>query len=85
MAVEIDGVSVRDLEIYRATSPDFYFLAPDNNLLGVPGGGSGQMAADGYYLLLEPLPIGKHTLHFIGTFAQWNATVEEHYVLTVKP
>ena len=83
LATEIDGVSLGDLTIYRAPSPDFHFVAPDNNLLGVPGG-SGEMAADGYYLLLAPLPPGQHTIHFKGTFFLWNATVEETYVLTVK-
>lgn len=82
LSAEIDGVPVEDLTIYRATSPDFHFVAPDNNLLGVPGG-SGEMTADGYYLLLAPLPAGQHTIHFGGTFPLLGFAVDETYHLTV--
>jgi hypothetical protein len=82
LSVEIDGVSLGDLTNYRATSPDFHFVAPDNNVLGVPAG-SGEMAADGYYLLLAPLSEGQHTIHFKGTIDMFAFTAEETYHLTV--
>jgi hypothetical protein len=81
LAAEIDGVS-QDLTNYRATSPDFHFVVPDNNVLFVPAG-SGDMAADGYYLLLAPLSKGQHTIHFKGTFGTPSFSVEETYHLTV--
>jgi hypothetical protein len=84
VSAEIDGVSVQDLTKYRATSPDFHFVAPNNNVLGVVGGGSGEMTSDGYYLLLAPLPAGPHAIHFKGTFGVFNFTLEITYYIDVK-
>jgi hypothetical protein len=83
MAAEIDGVSLKNLTTYRATSPNIVFaVAPSPNVLGVVAG-SGELVADGYYLLLAPLSSGQHTIHFKGTFSQWGSKVEETYYLTV--
>jgi hypothetical protein len=83
LATEIDGVSLKNLTQYRATSPNLVFaVAPSPNVLGVEAG-SGELVADGYYLLLAPLSSGQHTIHFKGTFSQWGSTVEETYYLTV--
>lgn len=83
MAVEIDGVSLKNLTKYRATSPNIVFaVAPSPNVLGVDAG-SGELVSDGYYLLLAPLSSGQHTIHFKGTFSQWGFTIEETYSITV--
>jgi hypothetical protein len=85
MATEIDGVPVENLTTYRATSPNLVFaVAPRDNVLGVDAG-TGELVADGYYLMVAPLPKGQHTIHFKGTFSQWGVTVEETYTLTVGP
>jgi hypothetical protein len=84
LAVEIDGVSLKNLTKYRATSPNIVFaLAPLPNVLGVVAG-SGELVGDGYYLLLAPLSSGQHTIHFKGTFSQWGVTIEETYYLNVR-
>jgi len=84
LAVEIDGVSLKYLNKYRATSPNAVFaVAPLPNVLGVDAA-SGELVGDGYYLLLEPLPSGQHTIHFIGSFANPAFTVEETYSITVR-
>ena len=31
-------------------------------------GGTGTAVADGYYLMLHPLPVGTHTIHFGGAY-----------------
>ena len=83
LAVEIDGIPLKNLTKYRATSPNIVFaVAPSPNVLAVDGG-SGELVGDGYYLLLEPLSSGQHTLHFKGTFSQWGAVVEQSYIVTV--
>jgi hypothetical protein len=83
LAVEIDGVSLKNLTTYRATSPNIVFaVAPLPNVLGVVAG-SGELVADGYYLLLAPLSSGHHTIHFQGTFSQWGVTIGETYSITV--
>jgi hypothetical protein len=67
LSFEIDGVPIQNLEAYRVVSPQFSFVAPDPNILGVPGGGAGTAVADGYYLMLPPLSKGVHTTRLRGT------------------
>lgn len=88
---EIDGVPVRDVVRYRAASPPFYFgPLPENNVLqffGVdaPAGATSLSVADGFYLMLPPLPVGNHTVKFGGTFGPpISFTVDITYHLTVK-
>ena len=50
----LDGAPVRDLTSFRVRSPVFSFVAPANNLLGVPGPITGRAVADGYWLVLHP-------------------------------
>ena len=67
--VEVDGVPINDVAAYRSTSPVFEATLPDNNILQFLGctdalpGTYGPMVADGYALLLAPLPVGEHTIH----------------------
>jgi hypothetical protein len=63
----IDGVNLRNLGNYQATSRLFTFTADpalastfDPCIQGVPQSG----VATGYWLLLPPLSRGQHTLHF---------------------
>jgi hypothetical protein len=80
----IDGVAVKNLEAYRFQSPMFHFgPLPADNVLGVATGAKGRSVSDGFWLLLEPLSEGQHTIEFIGTFAggfsfhiRYNLTVE---------
>lgn len=71
--VEVDGVPVKDVAAYRSTTPVFSATLPDNNILQHFGctdalpGTYGPMVADGYALLLTPLPVGEHTIHESGT------------------
>lgn len=61
----VDGVQLQDLDNYRVESPLFEFTLPKNNILGLPAGSSPSVS-DGYWILLAPLPVGKHTVHFRG-------------------
>src|SRR5262245_31596366 len=51
---EIDGVPIQNIAAHRAESPQFTFTAPENNILGVPGGSEGTAVADGYYVQVVP-------------------------------
>jgi hypothetical protein len=79
---EIDGVRVPNVTRYKAMSPLFEFTAPDNNVLGVPPA-TGESVADGYYLLLDPLSAGQHTIRFGGTFPDFGFSLDITYNLTV--
>ena len=62
---EIDGVRVPDLEAFRVASPQIDITVPAPWMLG-DAGGKGTSSGDGYFVLLSPLPPGKHTLHARG-------------------
>lgn len=64
LSAEVDGVSIQDLAMYRVASPDVPFVAPADNVLIGPSPASGFLSADGFYLLLAPLSVGEHTIHF---------------------
>jgi hypothetical protein len=66
-SVEINGLPVPEITRYRVVSPQFDFTAPDPNILGVAGGGAGTAVADGYYLMVAPLPKGMHTIRIRGS------------------
>jgi hypothetical protein len=72
--VEVDGVTVKDVTQYRATSPAFFSTLPENNIAQAQGctdvlpGTYGPMVGDGYALILAPLPVGEHTIHETGVY-----------------
>lgn len=80
---EIDGVPLKNLSGYRATSSLFEFTADpslttfDPCITGTPQSG----VSVGYWLLLPPLAPGTHTLHFGAPSAGQEIT----YVLKVTP
>jgi hypothetical protein len=67
LQAEIDGRTVKEIVKYRTASPQFHFTAPSPWLNG-PSGGDGTSVADGYYLMVLPLPSGEHCIHYVGTF-----------------
>jgi hypothetical protein len=79
---EIDGMAVENLARYLKQSPIFTFTVPPNNVLGVTAG-TGQSVSDGYYLMLAPLSVGKHVIHFGGTFTDFAFTLDITYNISV--
>jgi hypothetical protein len=65
MTVTIDGTALRDLTNYHVLSPDFTFTVGPDNVFGIRCSNqcAGNSSGDGYYLLLNPLPPGEHTIH----------------------
>jgi hypothetical protein len=86
LAVEVDGVPIKNLQRYRVMSPLFtYGPLPADNILGAPAGETAPAVADGFYLMLAPLSVGQHTIHFHGTFPDFPFTLDITYILTVAP
>ena len=90
---EIDGAPVQNLARYRFASPQFEFTAPTPWVFGDVGG-KGTSVADGYSIMLTPLSVGLHTIHFGGAFHFSVATgdpfdddfgIDTTYHLTVTP
>lgn len=63
----IDDVPVTNITAYRTKSGQFSFTAPTPWIFNTTGG-NGTAVADGYYLILEPLSAGSHTIHYGGKF-----------------
>lgn len=63
----IDGLPVRYLERFEGESPLFSFSAPDDNILIGAGPVSGQAVSAGTYVMVPPLSVGQHVIHFKGT------------------
>jgi hypothetical protein len=72
--------------VARCSAPDFSMTFPGDNLFGLPAGTYAPAVADGFYLLLAPLPPGAHTISFggSGTFAGGAFSVDVTYNLTVS-
>jgi hypothetical protein len=88
LSVTVDGIVVKNLR--RVQSEVFEIALPANSIFvplcprsSVPAGVYSPAVSDGYYVLLNPLRVGNHTLHFYaenpaGTLAQsvtYNLTV----------
>ncbi len=67
ISCEIDGVPVQDLERYRHQSPAAPVILSEDNMLDLPPGQYGMIVDDGYYLILAPLSVGTHTIHWKST------------------
>ena len=81
---EVDGVAVQNLDRYLVDSPLFPFTVPLNNVLGVAAD-TGLSVSNGYYLMLAPLSVGEHVIHFGGTFTDFAFSLDITYNLTVAP
>ena len=85
---------MQSVDKYRVTSDPFNVTLANNNILGVASGPT-QGVSDGWWIILNPLQAGNHTLHFIGTLGSPTVTptltstnprfaTEATYHLTVK-
>jgi hypothetical protein len=87
----LDGLAIPDLFNHREVSPSFSYSVPDNNVLdffgyNFPGGTVvDPAAADGWYLMLKPLPVGPHTVNFGGTIDEDGnpATTDDDFHLDI--
>jgi hypothetical protein len=89
---EIDGRPLNNLQAYRAESPLFEWgPLPEGNIfaffgLDAPAGTASEAVDAGAYLLLAPLSVGDHTIHFRGTnTGELAGTIETTYIVHVVP
>jgi hypothetical protein len=61
ISVTVDGEPIPGIERYRTSTPLFNAFLPERNVLGVDAGAA-WFVADGYSVLLRPLPPGEHTI-----------------------
>jgi hypothetical protein len=65
--LSVDGREIQQMEKYRVHSRAFSITipetTPENTVFGAKAGPS-HAVSDGYWITLEPLPPGKHEIHF---------------------
>ncbi|HEX7273732.1 MAG TPA: hypothetical protein VF420_16430 [Casimicrobiaceae bacterium] len=93
LSVEVDGQALKHLQ--RVQSPIFEVAAPEDNLfvagclaftgVTLPAGIYSPAVDDGYYVRLNPLAVGDHTLHIHAENPSAGFEVNVTYVLTVVP
>jgi hypothetical protein len=84
---EIDGEPVSDLESYRfstAAGDAYMVVFPDDNWFGIDAGIYGPTIDEGRYLLVRPLSVGEHTIHFTSESTEWGFPSDVTYELTVE-
>jgi hypothetical protein len=77
----IDGVTIHDLKTYRTRTLPFHATISNNNFMQLAPGHT-RMVSDGFWILLKPLSVGKHTVHFIGMDP--NLQLDVTYNLTIR-
>jgi hypothetical protein len=91
LSVVVDGVPVRNLaKKFRVRSEVFAITLPADNLFGIDAGTYSPAIDDGFYVMVNPLSVGPHTLHFEGasdgcTLLGGPFSVSVIYDLTVVP
>jgi hypothetical protein len=88
LSFTIDGKGVPNIRDFRVTSPQFSFTAPTPWIFGATGG-EGLATGVGYFVMLSPLSVGTHTIHYTGAFKFSDAPedyipVDTTYHVTVR-
>lgn len=95
LTVTVDGVAVSQRRIQRIQSKVFDVALPEENLfddpciasdLGdVPGGIYAPAVEAGFYVRLNPLPVGTHTIHIHAEHPNFGSPLDVTYHLTIVP
>jgi hypothetical protein len=89
LRVSVDGDPLskfeKSPEKYRILSAPFSVTLPPDNLFGADAGTYSPAIDDGFYVMLKPLPVGHHTLHFSGEIPTLGFSVDVTYRLEVVP
>jgi hypothetical protein len=89
LSVTLDGKAVGQLR--RTVSPVFEVALPDDNIFAgvctpdLTGGIYSPAVDDGYYVRLNPLPVGAHTLHIHAEQPSQDFVLDLTYNLNVVP
>jgi len=84
MSCTVDGNPVPITSDNLEVSTPFTFNLGDDNIFGVPAGVYYPAVDSGYYVMLQPLSPGPHTIHFAGTIGFFGFSLDVTYNLTVQ-
>jgi hypothetical protein len=82
LSCQVDGIPLQITAANLEQSTPFSLFLPANNILGVPAGVYFPSIDSGYYVLLNPLSAGSHTIHFAGSIT--NFSLDVTYNITVQ-
>ena len=74
MSASVDGKVLQDLKRYKVESPPFNVTLPKNHVLGAAPEGLTPAYAIGWFVMLEPLAKGPHTIEFSSSTGELFAT-----------
>jgi len=72
LSLSVDGKDFKNLQSYRIPTRAFDASFPKNGIFGVNSPGPTRSVSDGYWVMLQPLPPGKHQIHFHATLTDPN-------------
>lgn len=83
--VDLDSVPVHNIQHIESTV--FDITLPADNIGGCAAGVYSPAVDDGYYLRLDPLKVGNHTLHIVAAAGTGSSasSLDVTYHLTVVP
>jgi hypothetical protein len=67
LSFTVDDDTLENIGDFRVASPQFSFTAPSPWIFGATGG-TGTSTGVGYFVMLPPLSVGTHTIHYTGAF-----------------
>lgn len=86
--IEVDGVAIQHVQLFRFTSPVFSITLPQQNLLQATGKSAAvpgtifPVVAEGFYVMLKPLPVGEHTISIRGSMPKVAFALDCTYCLS---
>lgn len=84
LSCSVDGTPVAITTANLEQSVPFTLLLPADTILGVPAGIYYPAVDSGYYVLLNPLSPGQHTIHFSGGLSAFGNFLDVTYHITIQ-
>ena len=81
--ITVDGVNIGNLDSFRFQSPLFNLTFPENNIAGIAPQTT-KAVSDGFWILLEPLPPGRHEIHSKAALGDPTAIGTTNFALDVR-
>ncbi len=84
LSCSVDGTTVPITAANLEQSNPFTLQLPSDNLLGVPAGIYYPAVDSGYYVLLNPLSKGPHTIRFSATIGAFDFSLDVTYEIMIQ-
>jgi hypothetical protein len=75
----VDGVNIPNLDKYLVQSPVVNITLTQNNIVGAPAGPS-KGTVEGYFIIIEPIYVGKHDVTFTGLSVDYTSTSTQNFI-----